>query len=170
MKQAALQRKNERAPRLGSRAFPRLMIAPTLLIMLILTAYPLVFTFIYSFTDYQYLKGVENANFVLFENYIDLFQDGYFRQAVLNTIKFTILAVILEMVLGLLIAVFIHNLKRGQKIMRTLLLLPYLLPATCGRMCPLCFCCCTPRSSPCRTASMRRPALTAPALCSSSGM
>ena len=47
----------------------------------------------------------------------------------LNTIKFTILAVALEMVFGLLIAVFIHSLKRGQKAMRTLLLLPYLLPA-----------------------------------------
>ena len=31
--------------------------------------------------------------------------------------------------LGLLVAVFINSLKRGQKIMRTLLLLPYLLPA-----------------------------------------
>ena len=47
----------------------------------------------------------------------------------LNTIKFTVLAVILEMGLGLLVAVFINSLKRGQKIMRTLLLLPYLLPA-----------------------------------------
>ena len=47
----------------------------------------------------------------------------------MNTIKFTILAVIFEMVFGLLIAVFINSLKRGQKIMRTLLLLPYLLPA-----------------------------------------
>ena len=46
-----------------------------------------------------------------------------------NTIKFTILAVVLEMGIGLLIAVFINTLKRGQKIMRTLLLLPYLLPA-----------------------------------------
>ena len=129
MKQAALKLKRNREPHLGERAFPRLMLGPTLLVMAVLTAYPLISTFVYSFTDYQYLKGFENADFVLFKNYTDLFENAYFRQAVLNTIKFTVLAVIFEMVFGLLVAVFINSLKRGQKIMRTLLLLPYLLPA-----------------------------------------
>ena len=105
------------------------MLTPTMIVLLVMTAYPLIFTFIYSFTDYNYLKGTEQASFILFDNYTKLFKNGYFQQAVWNTIKFTILAVILEMGLGLLIAVFINTLKRGQKIMRTLLLLPYLLPA-----------------------------------------
>lgn len=105
------------------------MLTPTLIVLLVMTAYPLIFTFVYSFTDYNYLKGTENASFVLFDNYVSLFKNGYFQQAVWNTVKFTILAVVLEMALGLLIAVFVNSLKRGQKIMRTLLLLPYLLPA-----------------------------------------
>ena len=105
------------------------MLTPTLIVLLVMTAYPLIFTFVYSFTDYNYLKGTENASFVLFDNYVSLFKNGYFQQAVWNTIKFTILAVVVEMALGLLIAVFVNSLKRGQKIMRTLLLLPYLLPA-----------------------------------------
>lgn len=105
------------------------MLTPTLIVLLVMTAYPLIFTFVYSFTDYNYLKGTENASFVLFDNYVSLFKNGYFQQSVWNTIKFTILAVVLEMALGLLIAVFVNSLKRGQKIMRTLLLLPYLLPA-----------------------------------------
>ena len=105
------------------------MLTPTLIVLLVMTAYPLIFTFVYSFTDYNYLKGTENASLVLFDNYVSLFKNGYFQQAVWNTIKFTILAVVLEMALGLLIAVFVNSLKRGQKIMRTLLLLPYLLPA-----------------------------------------
>ena len=105
------------------------MLTPTLIVLLVMTAYPLIFTFVYSFTDYNYLKGTENASIVLFDNYVSLFKNGYFQQAVWNTIKFTILAVVLEMALGLLIAVFVNSLKRGQKIMRTLLLLPYLLPA-----------------------------------------
>ena len=104
------------------------MLTPTLIVLLVMTAYPLIFTFVYSFTDYNYLKGTENSSFVLFDNYVSLFKNGYFQQAVWNTIKFTILAVVLEMALGLLIAVFVNSLKRGQKIMRTLLLLPYLLP------------------------------------------
>jgi ABC-type sugar transport system permease subunit len=129
MKQTAVQLERTKAPRLGKRAFPRLMIAPTLLVMIVLTAYPLVFTLVYSFTDYNYLKGSQNAHFILFQNYVTLFKNDYFRQAVLNTIEFTILAVFFEMILGLLVAVFINSLRRGQKVMRTLLLLPYLLPA-----------------------------------------
>lgn len=113
---------------LGERAFPRLMLTPTMLVMIVLTAYPLLFTFFYSFTNYNYLKGANKAKFVLFDNYKSLITNGYFQQAVLNTIKFTILAVVFEMVIGLLIAVFINSFKRGQKVMRTLLLLPYLLP------------------------------------------
>ena len=105
------------------------MLTPTMVVLLVMTAYPLIFTFVYSFTDYNYLKGTEDASFVLFENYASLIQNGYFQQAVWNTVIFTVLAVVLEMGFGLLIAVFVNSLKRGQKIMRTLLLLPYLLPA-----------------------------------------
>ena len=105
------------------------MLTPTMIVLLVMTAYPLIFTFVYSFTDYNYLKGTQDASFVLFENYASLIQNGYFQQAVWNTVIFTVLAVVLEMGFGLLIAVFVNSLKRGQKIMRTLLLLPYLLPA-----------------------------------------
>ena len=105
------------------------MLTPTLVVLLVMTAYPLIFTFVYSFTDYNYLKGAEQATLVLFENYVSLFKNGYFQQAVWNTILFTILAVIFEMGFGLVVAIFVNSLKRGQKAMRTLLLLPYLLPA-----------------------------------------
>ena len=104
------------------------MLSPTILILLVMTAYPLISTLIYSFTDYNYLKGADKASFIALANYAKLFKHTYFRQAVWNTVKFTILAVVLEMFFGLLVAVFIHSLKRGQKVMRTLLL-PYLLPA-----------------------------------------
>ena len=128
MKNNAIPRRGARASDASERAFPRLMIAPTLLVMAALTAYPLIYTFIYSFTDYQYLKGTEAAQNIGLKNYTTLLQNGYFRQAMVNTVKFTLLAVLLEMSIGLLIAVFIKSLKRGQKVMRTLLLLPYLLP------------------------------------------
>ena len=105
------------------------MLTPTMIVLLVMTAYPLIFTFVYSFTDYNYLKGTQDASFVLFENYTSLIQNGYFQQAVWNTVIFTVLAVVLEMGFGLLIAVFVNSLKRGQKIMRSLLVLPYLLPA-----------------------------------------
>jgi multiple sugar transport system permease protein len=109
------------------RAFPHLMTLPTLVVLIVMTVYPLIFTVFYSFTNFQYGKK-SGYQIIALQNYSTLFKNPYFRTAVLNTIKFTILAVVLEMVIGLLIAVFVHSLLRGQKVMRILLLLPYLLP------------------------------------------
>lgn len=103
------------------------MTAPTIVFLLVMTVYPVLFTIYYSFTDYNYLKGTHP--FSGFANYTALFQNMYFRQAVSNTVKFTVSAVVLEVMLGLLTALFVKSLKRGQKVVRTLLLLPYLLPA-----------------------------------------
>lgn len=103
------------------------MTAPTIVFLLVMTVYPVLFTIHYSFTDYNYLKGTHP--FSGLANYTALFQNMYFRQAVSNTVKFTVIAVVLEVVLGLLTALFVKSLKRGQKVVRTLLLLPYLLPA-----------------------------------------
>ncbi len=114
---------------IAARRFGFNMTLPTLVVLIFMTAYPFISTFIYSFTDYNYLKGADRAKFILFDNYISLFKNSYFHQATCNTIVFTILAVLMEMLIGLAIAVLINSLKKGQKIMRTLLLLPYLLPA-----------------------------------------
>ena len=94
-----------------------------------MTAYPLFFTLVYSFTDYNLLRSLKNgSHFIALQNYTKLLSDPYFQQSILNTVKFTILAVIFEVFIGLVMALFVNSLKRGQKTMRTLLLLPYLLP------------------------------------------
>ena len=111
------------------KAFPHILMAPTIIVMLVLTVYPLLFTVYYSFTDYNLLKSrTKGVNFIAFDNYVKLLKNPIFRSAILTTVKFTICAVILETVIGLLIALFVNSLPRGQKVMRTLLLLPYLLP------------------------------------------
>ncbi len=106
--------------------FPNVMIMPTVLILVLMTVYPVLFTILYSFTDYNFLKGTHP--FSGLKNYIALFQNTYFRQAVCNTVLFTVCAVVLEVALGLLTAIFVKSLKKGQKVMRTILLFPYLLP------------------------------------------
>ena len=111
----------------ATRRFANTMVSPTVIILLVMTAYPLVFTLIYSFTDYNLMK--RNTSFIALTNYADLLGNAYFRQAIWNTVKFTVLTVALEMVCGFFLALFVNSLKKGQKAMRTLLLLPYLLPA-----------------------------------------
>lgn len=112
-----------------TKRFGLKMLSPTVVVLLIMTTYPLLFTLVYSFTDYNLLRSLKNGStFIGLGNYIKLLNDPYFQQSILNTVKFTILAVIFEMIVGLAMALFVNSLTRGQKTMRTLVLLPYLLP------------------------------------------
>lgn len=122
-------KKRTTAAHLQSRRFGMGMLTPTMIVLLVMTAYPLFFTVYYSFTDYNLLKQLRKpANFIALKNYTDLLKNEYFQQAIWNTVKFTVLAVVFEMLIGFALALLVHSLTRGQKVMRTLLLLPYLLP------------------------------------------
>lgn len=118
---AWMKKKNE------NKIFSNAMVLPTIIVLLLMTAYPLIFTLYYSFTDFNLLK--KETSIVGLENYLELLKNEYFRQAILNTVKFTVLTVFFEIIGGFLLAAFVNSLKFGQKVMRTLLLLPYLFPA-----------------------------------------
>lgn len=118
---AWMKKKNE------NKIFSNAMVLPTIIVLMLMTAYPLIFTLYYSFTDFNLLK--KETSIVGLENYLELLKNEYFRQAILNTVKFTVLTVFFEIIGGFLLAAFVNSLKFGQKVMRTLLLLPYLFPA-----------------------------------------
>lgn len=103
------------------------MSLPTILILAFLTVFPLGFTVFYSFTNFNMLKPKE-LKFIGLANYTKIISDPYFQQALVNTLKFMVLAVILETGIGLLVAILINSLGNGQKLLRTLLLLPVVLP------------------------------------------
>lgn len=107
--------------------FAGIMTAPTILVLAVLTIFPLLFTLFYSFTDYYFLAK-SSPEFVGFRNYIDLFQNPYFRQAIWNTIRFVLYAVVLETGIGLFLAVFLSSYQKGSKLLRTTVLLPALMP------------------------------------------
>ena len=119
--------KAEKSERLQNKIFSINMTTPTVVLLLIMSVFPLLFTLYYSFTDYNYLSK-SGAHFVGLANYIKLFKNKYFVQAVLNTVKFTIICVFIEMLLGLAIAVFVHSITYGKKALRTIVILPYLIP------------------------------------------
>lgn len=103
------------------------MTLPTVLLLVIMSVFPLVFTIYYSLTDYNYLSKQETA-FVGLQNFLALFQNKYFLQSIWNTVRFTIVCVFLETLLGLALAVFVDGIRRGQKFLRTIIILPYLIP------------------------------------------
>ncbi len=113
----------------GNRLFAAGMVLPAMVVMAVMSVYPMISTIVYSFTDYKLLG--KNTTFVGLQNYTGLLGNEYFRQAILVTVKFTILAVIFELLIGFALALYVNSLegKWTKKIMRTLILLPYLLPA-----------------------------------------
>ena len=104
-----------------------LMSSPAMLVITVLSIFPLLFILWYSLTDYYYLS-TRAPKFILFDNFVKLFKDQYFLQALGNTLRFTALAVFFEVLLGLAVAVLVKSARRAQKALRTMTLLPTLLP------------------------------------------
>ena len=111
----------------NNRLYAYLMSSPAMLALTVLSVFPLLFILYYSLTDYYYLS-LRPPEFTWFENFTKLFRDAYFLQALSNTLRFTALAVVFEVLLGLCVAILVKSARRGQKTLRTLTLLPTLLP------------------------------------------
>ena len=104
-----------------------ILVLPTLLVVVLVAGYPLAQVFYWSFFKAD-IAFVEPPEFVGLENYSYLFQDPDFRQALWNTLKFTVVSVSLETVLGLAIALIIHSNFRGRGLVRTAILIPWAIP------------------------------------------
>lgn len=76
-------------------------LAPTLLVVAFVALYPLAQTIYLSFTNTRF-GDAEPARFIGVQNYADLAADGFFRDAVGNTVLFTVITVLIELVLGLM--------------------------------------------------------------------
>lgn len=108
------------------KKFAYTMLAPAIFTLLALSVFPICFIIFYSFTDFYYLAN--DLNFIGFKNYVEIFNDRYFTQAILNTFKFMILAVFFEVFLALVLAGVVNSLKVFAGIVRNIIVLPYLMP------------------------------------------
>ncbi len=108
----------------------RLPLVPALLYMVAITQLPFVVSIYYSFTnlkDKTQSLIPEPTKFVGFDNYKQIFSDPFFRQAMWTSVKMTVLAVVLSLVIGTLFAILLDRKFLGQGFIRTLLITPFLL-------------------------------------------
>jgi multiple sugar transport system permease protein len=103
-----------------------LFAAPVILGLLIFTAYPIVFTFYLSFTEY---KIVDAPTFIGMRNYVEMFSDELFLKSLSATIYYCILAIPLTLVTGFMVAILMNQKVRGISVYRTIWYLPTLVPA-----------------------------------------
>jgi trehalose/maltose transport system permease protein len=105
-----------------------LLLLPALAAVAFVALYPLGQTIYYSFTDQQFLAGIEPTRWVGLENYKDLIHDTLFRDAVVLTVKFTLITVTFEFVLGMIIALVVNSGFKGRGVMRAMMLVPWAIP------------------------------------------
>ena len=99
--------------------------APVVLYLLLIQAYPFVTAIMTSLTDKRI--GAE-GQFVGLQNYVDLFQDSLFRRAVRNTLVFTAGATVAKFIFGMIMALVLNQNIRFKNLWRALLFLPWTIP------------------------------------------
>ena len=122
---------------LNTKAFRRqrnvcgyLMSIPALIGVGVLIVYPIVFSFILSFTRIR--ASVVNVRWHDFGNYIWLFSEssGDFWNGLWVAFEFSVLSTILQTVLGFFLAYLLYSMGRGmQSVYRVLLYIPCVLPS-----------------------------------------
>ena len=112
--------------RLGDRGLAGLFISPALALLLFLSIFPLLWALYLSFTDYSATRDVP-AQWIWFENYIDLIMSDQVRQRAITTAVYVIGAVGLQTLLGFTIAYLISRRARGRGLVTTLFLTPMML-------------------------------------------
>src|SRR5687768_17462699 len=104
-----------------------MFLAPMLVGLSLVAAWPLARTVFFSFTDAN-LSDLAAWEFVGFVNYLYLLQDPGWWQAVWNTLLFTVISVALETVLGLIIALTLNAHLPGRGLLRAAVLIPWAIP------------------------------------------
>ena len=105
---------------------PYLLLAPAL-VLLAGMIYPFGLGLYYSFTSY-WLQYPNRFRFVWFDNYVDLMSEPLFVRALEFTLGFTLVAVVVQVGLGLAVALFLHGRIPGRSVIRALMLLPLMIP------------------------------------------
>ncbi|MEW6365076.1 MAG: sugar ABC transporter permease [Acidobacteriota bacterium] len=99
---------------------------PGALAVTVLVFVPLVWVVWLSFRRAMPVFGVDR--FAGLENFVHLFSDSRFWAAAGNTLYFAVVAVSIEVILGLAIALLIHQRFRGRGLVRAAVLIPWVIP------------------------------------------
>jgi multiple sugar transport system permease protein len=104
-----------------------LFIAPWLIGFLVFTAGAMIYSLYISFSNYN--LATNTARPVGIDNYARLFEDPRVGVSLANTLFYVVMAVPLEIIIALLLAMLLNRVGRGAGFFRTLYYLPKMTPA-----------------------------------------
>lgn len=107
-------------------------LAPALIVLGGVLLFPLIYSFFLSFHEWNMASG-DASKFVFLDNYIKLFKSSKFWNSVRLQVMFVGVSVIIELIIGLSVALFLNKNFFADNIVRALLLLPtFILPVVSG--------------------------------------
>jgi multiple sugar transport system permease protein len=101
-----------------------LLCAPAALVMLAVTAYPILYSVWLSLQRFD-LKFPDQREFVGLSNYVTVLSNDYWWTAFGVTMLITVVTVAVELVLGMGLAIVMHRTIVGRGLVRTSALIPY---------------------------------------------
>lgn len=108
--------------RFGERNFKYLLVVPSIFVLLLIGIFPLVYLLLVSFQGITMTEV--DTSFVGLRNYAQLFHDRRLWESLLHTVIFTVVALPLELVLGLGLAQLFLDRLPGRQVFIALLVLP----------------------------------------------
>ncbi len=118
---------------LSDRAIAWWFITPTILLLLAINIFPLIWTIYLSFTNYRANKTTQDLEWVGLRNYQRVLSDSDIWQTLQVTAHFLCWTLILQMLIGFGLALLINKQFKGHGFWTTIILLPMMLsPAVVG--------------------------------------
>ncbi len=106
-----------------------LMVAPATLMLVVLIAYPFCVAIYLSLTD-RLIARSDTGVFIGLANYAKLLGDSIFQKTALNTFNYALTSVFFKLVLGMLMALVLDEVKFFKNLLRGLMLLPWIVPTS----------------------------------------
>lgn len=101
-----------------------IFVAPAVAMFLLMYIWPLILAAFSSFTRWN---GFTQMKFVGFENYIELFKDRNFSQAMINTIWWSLLGTFVHVPWGVWLALILSRKPRGWRFVRSVYMFPNII-------------------------------------------
>lgn len=100
------------------------LVAPAVILMLLVTAWPILQALWYSLFQYR-LTAPDEREFIGIDNYVTVFSDSLFWQDLWNTVLIMVVTVAVELVIGFAFAMVMHRVIFARGVIRTSILIPY---------------------------------------------
>lgn len=108
----------------AERKLGMMLCAPAVIVMIAVTAYPILYAFYLSFFRAD-LRTPDANKFIWFDNYITVLSSPIWWRAFAITMFLTIIGAALELALGMVLAIVMHRTLVGRGLVRTSALVPY---------------------------------------------